>query len=198
MHSKLIVTDKHILVGSINLNKMNLGFNITKKYWRENTETFYLSDSEGIIQDAKEKFEKQIQNSVLMQFKLAKKIQQEVSNIINKSFKLRATKEVKKLFSIFILNSEIEVKKNANKIIKISKKLMHHYSSKIIDKDLFIMAIVLYYLQDRKHTLSEIDNKLNRLDITANLSSLIAKLSDSNFLEMEGVFYKINIEALIE
>jgi len=198
LHSKLIVTDKHILVGSINLNKMNLGFNITKKYWRENTETFYLSDSEGIIQDAKEKFEKQIQNSVLMQFKLAKKIQQEVSNIINKSFKLRATKEVKKLFSIFILNSEIEVKKNANKIIKISKKLMHHYSSKIIDKDLFIMAIVLYYLQDRKHTLSEIDNKLNRLDITANLSSLIAKLSDSNFLEMEGVFYKINIEALIE
>lgn len=198
LHAKVIVTDKHLLIGSINLNKMNLGFNKTKNYWRENTETFFLTFENALIEEAKAKFEDRIINSIKMEIKLAEKIQKEVSNILNKSFKIRARKEVKELFSKFILIKEIEVKKDANKIVKITKKLMQHYNVRIADKDTFIMAVILFYLQDRKHTFSEIENKLNKLDSITNLNTLIERLTDSEFLEIEEDFYQINIETLFD
>jgi len=198
LHAKLLITDKHLLIGSINLNKMNLGFNKTKKYWRENTETFFVTFDESLIQEAKAKFEDQINNSIKMEIKLAEKLQKDISHILNKSFKIKARKEVKELFSKFVLMKEIEVKKDANKLVKITKKLMQHYNVSIANKDTFIMAVILFYLQDRKHTFSEIENKLNKLDSITNLNTLIERLTDSEFIENEEEFYKINIETLFE
>ena len=198
LHAKLIITDKYLLTGSINLNKMNLGFSITKNYWRENTETFFVTSNITLIQDAKTKFIDQINSSIRMETKLAEKIQKEVSNILNKSFKVRAKKEVKELFSKFVLIKEIEVKKDTNKLVKITKKLMQHYNIRIANRDTFIMAVILFYLQDRKHTLSEIENKLNKLDAIRNLDTLIERLMNSEFIEVVEGFYKINIETLFE
>lgn len=198
LHAKLLVTDKHLLIGSINLNKMNLGFNKTQRFWRENTETFFLTSELNLIQAAKQNFESQINNSINMETKLAEKIQKEVSNILNKSFNVRVRKEVKVLFSKFVLMKEIEVKKDANKLAKITKKLMNHYNVRIANKDTFVMAIILFYLQDRKHTFLEIENKINRLDTVENLNDLIERLTNSEFIELEEDFYKINIETLFE
>jgi len=198
LHANLIITDKHLLIGSINLNKMNLGFNKTQNYWRENTETFFLTFDDALIQEAKAKFENRINNSIQMEIKLAEKIQKEVSIILNKSFKIRARKEVKELFSKFVLMKEIKVKRDANKLVKITKKLMQHYDENIANKNTFIMAVILFYLQDRKHTFSEIESKLNKLDSITNLNTLIERLTDSEFLEIEEDFYKINIETLFD
>ncbi|MHA1795957.1 MAG: phospholipase D-like domain-containing protein [Promethearchaeota archaeon] len=198
LHAKLIVTDKHLLIGSINLNKMNLGFNKTKLFWRENTETFFVTFDQNLIQVAKQKFEMQLTKSINMETKLAEKIQKDVSNILNKSFNVRAKKEVKDLFSKFVLMKEIEVKKDANKLARITKKLMNHYNIKTANKDIFVMAVILFYLQDRKHTLPEIDNKINRLGAIDNLNTLIEKLINSEFIEIEKDFYKINIDTLFE
>lgn len=196
LHAKLIVTDKHLLIGSINLNKMNLGFNKTQLFWRENTETFFVTSDRTLIQSAKQKFKTQINNSISMEIKLAEKIQKEVSNILNKSFHVRAKKEVKELFSKFVLMKEIEVKKDANKLARITKKLMNYYNIRIANKDTFLMAVILFYLQDRKHTLPEIDNKINKLDAIDNLNTLIEQLTNSEFIEIEDEFYKINIDTL--
>lgn len=198
LHAKLIITDKHLLIGSINLNKMNLGFDKTQLYWRENTETFFVTCDQNLIQIAKQKYEIQITNSISMETKLAEKIQKEVSNILNKSFNVKAKKEVKELFSKFVLMKEIEIKKDANKLARITKKLMNHYRIRIANKDTFVMAVILFYLQDRKHTLAEIGNKINRLDAITNLNTLIERLTDSEFIEIEEDFYKINIDTLLE
>lgn len=198
LHAKLIVTDKHLLIGSINLNKMNLGFNKTQRYWRENTETFFITSDQNLIQEAKHKFEDQISNSINMVTKLAEKIQKEVSNILNKSFNVRVKKEVKELFSKFILMKEIEVKKDANKLASITKKLMLQYNLRLANKDIFIMAVILFLLQDRKHTLSEIDNKIKKLEAISNLDTLIERLTDSKFIEVDEDFYKIKIATLFE
>jgi hypothetical protein len=58
------------------------------------------------------------------------------------------------------------------------------------------MAVILFYLQDRKHTLAEINNKISKVDTIDNLSVLLERLSDSAFIEMEEDFYKINLDAL--
>ncbi len=198
LHAKLLITDKHLLIGSINLNKMNLGFNQTRNYWRENTETFFVTSNGTLIKDAKRKFENQINNSIRMEIKLAEKIQKDVSNILKKSFNVRSKKEVKELCSKFVLLKEIEVKKDTNKLVKIMKKLMNHYDTLIANRDTFVMAVILFYLQDRKHTRSEIKNKLDKLVIIKNLNTLLKNLLDSKFIEVEEDFYKINIETLFE
>lgn len=198
LHAKLLITDKHLLIGSINLNKMNLGFNQTKNYWRENTETFFVTSNGTLIKDAKGKFENQIKNSIRMEIKLTEKIQKEVSNILKKSFNIRSKREVKELLSKFVLLKEIEVKKDTNKLLKIMKKLMNHYDTLIANRNTFFMAVILFYLQDRKHTRSEIKNKIDKLVIIKNLNALLKTLLDSKFIEVEEDFYKINIETLIE
>jgi hypothetical protein len=196
LHAKLLITDKHLLIGSINLNKMNLGFSQTKNYWRSNTETFFVTSDKGLISDAKKKFENQLKIASPMEVKLAKKIEKETSNIINKMFNIRTSSEVKKLFSRFILLKEIKLKKDSNKLIVITKKLMEHFIIKIANKDVFFMAIILYYLQDRKHSYLEIKDKLDRIDSVNNLKDLLLKLSDSKFIKQESEFFKIDIETL--
>ncbi|HMN23092.1 MAG TPA: hypothetical protein PKE38_01265 [Ignavibacteriaceae bacterium] len=131
-----------------------------------------------------------------MEVKLAEKIEKETSNVINRMFNIRTSREVKKLFSRFILLKEIELKKDSNKLIVITKKLMEHFKIKIANKDVFFMATILYYLQDRKHSSIEIKDKLDRIDSVKNLKDLLLKLSDSKFIKQEAEFFKIDIEAL--
>lgn len=196
LHAKLLITDKHLLLGSINLNKMNLGFNIGNNFWRGNTETFFVTTNNTLIQDAKTKFDTQLNRSIQMGRKLSEKINKETSNTLNRIFNIRARKEVKELFSRFVLIKEIEVKKDAKKLAKTIQKLMQHYQIRIANRDIFFMAMILFYLQDRKHTFVEINNKINKVDTIGNLSVLLERLSDSEFIEMEEDFYKINIDAL--
>jgi len=196
LHAKLLITDKHLLLGSINLNKMNLGFNISNNYWRGNTETFFITTNTTLIQNAKTKFDAQLTRSIQMERKLSEKINKETANTLNKIFNIRARKEVKDLFSRFVLIKEIEVKKDAKKLAKTIQKLMQHYEVRIANKDIFFMAVILFHLQDRKHTLAEINNKISKVDTIDNLSVLLERLSDSEFIEMEEDFYKINIDAL--
>jgi len=196
LHAKLVITDKHLLVGSLNLNKMNLGFNKTKKFWRENTETFFTTTDFHLIETAKSQFENQLSNSIKMEEKLSNKIQGDVSKLLNKSFKIKTKKEVKELFSKFILYEEINTKKDANKLVRITKKLMQHYNIRTANKELFFMSLILFYLQSRKHTFSEIEYKLNELETVPNLNTLFDKLSESGFAVVEHEFYKLNIDSL--
>jgi hypothetical protein len=175
---------------------MNLGFNIGNNFWRGNTETFFVTTSTTLIQDAKNKFEAQLTRSIQMERKLSEKINKETSNTLNKIFNIRARKEVKELFSRFVLIKEIEVKKDSKKLAKTIQKLMQHYQIRIANKEIFFMAVILFYLQDRKHTLAEINNKISKVDTIDNLSVLLERLSNSAFIEMEEDFYKINLDAL--
>ena len=196
LHAKFLITDKHLLLGSINLNKMNLGFPIGNSYWRGNTETFFISRDTRIIKDAKEMFDILLNNSIQMERKLSEKIYGETFNTLNKIFNIRARREVKELFSKFVLLKEIEVKKDAKKLAKTIQKLMWHYQIGIASKDIFFMAVILFYLQDRKHTFAEIYNKIDKVETISNLPLLLEKLSNSEFIDMEEDFYKINIDAL--
>ena len=55
LHAKLLMSDEYLMISSINLNKINLGFKFNR-FWRENTESFYLCSDPEIIQLAKTRF----------------------------------------------------------------------------------------------------------------------------------------------
>lgn len=56
VHAKLIITDKLIALGSINMNQMNLGFISKKGFWRSNTEVMVICKNKDIINQAKNLF----------------------------------------------------------------------------------------------------------------------------------------------
>ena len=56
VHAKLIITDKLVALGSINLNQMNLGFIPKKGFWRSNTEAMIICKNKEIINRAKSLF----------------------------------------------------------------------------------------------------------------------------------------------
>ena len=102
-----MITDKALFVSSINLNKINLGFNITKEYWRENTETLLLITNPIIIELAKKMYSEIFLLSVSIQQKLVEKLQNEIKDLLKETCGLRTTKKVKEGIGKFLLKGDI-------------------------------------------------------------------------------------------
>lgn len=196
LHAKLLVTDKVIVVSSINLNKMNLGFHTSKRYWRENTETAFVCKNKEVTKVAKEKFLEVLNRSQGVETRLAGKIEVAVKNTFAKTFGLKSSPDARKLFAKFILKKQLENRQVFTKVGKITKKLMDHYKRDKIEKQDFVSAVILYYLSERKQDLPNLKEKIDEVEPNVNLAAAINSLQFSGFVEKEGDYFKINIEAL--
>lgn len=56
--------------------------------------------------------------------------------------------------------------------------------------------MVLYYLSERKQDIADLKQNIDEIDKNVNLSSIINALELAGFVEKEGSYFKINIEAL--
>lgn len=198
LHAKLILTDKRLAVSSINLNKMNLGFTKTKQFWRENTESIDVCSDPKILKTAKVQFLEIFDKSVSMEVKLAEKIQKLVSNAFSQRFGLKTKKEVKLLFARLIVGKEIEIKKFITDLCQITSKLMEKSGRCTVTKDDFIMALILYYLSERKHDYDQLNEKLSILESGINTSNSLNALIGNGFIEKEGDFFKLKLNTLLK
>jgi hypothetical protein len=196
IHAKLIVTDKALVVSSINLNNMNLGFYQTKKFWRENTETIMVSEDPILISFAKEKYLEIFGTSVNIGDILCHKLEDQIKDVFAGAFQLSPNPEVRALFARFILKREIDTRKAIIKLGKTTKRLMDHYKRTRVERDDFISALVLYYLSDSKKNFAQLKEKTDDLDETINLKDTLNKLIFANLIEKEDEYFKINIDAL--
>ncbi len=197
IHAKLVITDKHLVVSSVNLNKMNLGFHITKRYWRQNTESISVCSDTEIIEQAKIQYLNIYNISNDIKKTLAEKIESLVGDMLISNFGLRSRNEVKFLFARLIVSKEIEVKKFINDIGKITFKLMKIFNRNTVEKNDFISALILYYLSESKHNFNQLNEKLSNLGTEIDLSSLITGLLDRNLIERVDDFYKIKLDELL-
>jgi len=197
LHAKLIITDKHFVISSVNLNRMNLGFKRTANYWRENTETITVCTDAAILSQSKVQFLDIFDRSINIETKLTEKVEKLVGAMLSSMFGLRSDREVKQLFAHVIVKKEIETKKVMVRIGKIISRLMDRLNKKTVGKREFFLALVLYYLTERKHAFNELGEKLNILDPTVDVSDLVNWLISSQFIEKEDDEYKIKIEALL-
>lgn len=196
IHAKLLITDRRVTVSSINLNKIGLGFKMSSLLWRENTETATICSDQEVIADAKSQFETVFLDSIDIASLLAEKIESEVTNIFIKFYGLRSRKEVKRLFSRLILHQEISGKQVVLKIGNITAKLMSTFNREMVRKDDFLMALILYYLSERKQDYDQLDDKLSILETPVDLPNLLHNLSSDGFIEKDGDYYKLRIESL--
>lgn len=198
MHAKLVLTDKALMVSSVNLNKINLGFHHTKKFWRENTESIMICRSPEIIRLAKEKYLGVFNKCYDVREKLSEKLEKTVQSIFAKTFQLSSRSDVKKLFAKFILKRQVDIKKLILKVGKITKKLMDYHRRTMVEKQDFISALILYYLSERKQDHDQLKEKIDEVDENINLDAIIGSLRFAGLIEQEDDYFKINIEALIQ
>ena len=99
----------------------NLGFNITSKYWRENTETLCVISKKSIIKNALIKYNLFYEKSVDIKIRIAKKIEKRIGDVYKIYFNMKSKREVKELFSKLIIYKEIEVEQSIIKIAKIKE-----------------------------------------------------------------------------
>ncbi len=191
LHAKLIITDNIVSLSSVNLNKMNLGIKRPGSTWRANTETIYLSKDAEIIDSARNQFISVFNELNDVRLDLAQKLEKNITNLFYKYYGIRSRKEVKELFSHFFLSQEIEVRKVALKIGKIVKKLMGQ--DNFVTKEVFIKAVTLHYLSDNKLTINQISEKLSVLNTKMDLHRLLDELLENNYIEQEGIFYKLQV-----
>jgi phosphatidylserine/phosphatidylglycerophosphate/cardiolipin synthase-like enzyme len=196
LHAKLIITDKHVVVSSVNLNKINLGFNITKNFWRVNTETIAVCSDKQVINDAKAQYLSIYNHGVNIEEKLVEKIKTIVTDVLIRTFELRTSNEVKSLFAKVIIKKEIECKKFVLSVGEITKNLINFFRRKKVEKEDFLMALTLYFLSESKLNYNQLNEKLSILDVPFNLHQLLNKLAENNLVEKTDDFYKIKINTL--
>ena len=196
LHAKLLLTDKHLAVSSVNLNKMNLGFSKTQQYWRENTESITICSDLAILAKAESDYLHVFNAGVEVELKLAEKIRDIIKEMFA-MFDLRSTQKVKNLFSIFVVKKEIEVKKSVLEIGNITAKLARYFNKKTVTKEEFLMSLILYQLAERKQDFDQLRNSFSILEGCAELlSDLLFRLETNQFIDKLDGFYKIRLDAL--
>jgi len=199
LHAKLIVTDKLLLVGSVNLNKMNLGIRSSKTLWRANTETIVICTENSTINNAKESYIRIFNGSTNVLAFLAEKEEDNTKSIFEVFDKnIKVKKDVRRMFAKLIINEKVRGKKGLYAIAKYAYLIAHNIANRnIIEINDFISAVVLNYLTESMKTKSDISKKISELSNDINTDELIAFLSDNNLVTKDGDFYKINIDRLI-
>lgn len=81
LHAKLLLTDNHLLVSSVNLNRMNLGFAKTAKNWRANTESIATCCDQAILNEAKKDYLSVFDSALDVESKLAEKIEDTIKTV---------------------------------------------------------------------------------------------------------------------
>ncbi len=197
LHAKLIVTDKRVVISSINLNRINLGFSVTKKFWRENTETVLVLSEPDVIDKAKERFLVNYNAGKNIDEVLAQKMENTVGRTLSSAFGLKLRKQVKTLFARVIIMKEVEVKRLVMEIGNIAAQLMKTYKRNTIGIDDFVSALVLYFLSERKQDRNELSERLQILNVKIDLDAILYSLINGGFIEKSDDFYKIKLTTLI-
>lgn len=186
-----------LIVSSINLNKINLGFSTSNRYWRENTESAFVCRASEVIKDAKEKYLAVFKQSHDVGIKLTEKLENTIKDTLANTYGLKSSPDARKLFAQFILKKQIETRQIITKVGRITKKLMDYYKRNKIEKEDFVSAMILYYLSERKQSIPDLRKSMSEIvDQNTNLTAILSALEFARFVEKEGESFKINIEAL--
>lgn len=191
LHAKILLTDNKLVVSSINCNKINLGFKPKPNQWRANTETATITDERQTIADAKQQLDMQFANSQTLIQKISLKEKGRVKDL----FKIFANvstirNDAAGLVADYVIEQRIQVFKSVKNLASLTKMLIG--GRREVRKDDIVKAIILVRLQNRKHTLNELQDELSVYSIsTGDTSRIASELAASNHITIEQVYYKL-------
>lgn len=202
LHAKLIVTEKRLVVSSVNLNKMNLGFPKSKALWRANTETITVESNSNIIKEAKDVYDSIFADSIRLLDYLSEKEKDYAMSIFS-VYDVKPDKKVRDLLSKVIVISDVKLKRDLYQIGRYASILLKKFNKgkgkvkNIVETSDFLCAMVLLYLSDRKHTESELMEKLSELSPENDNRNVIKKLLEYKLIIREDGFFKLDLHTLL-
>ena len=186
LHAKLLITDKHLVLSSINLNKISLGFRRKIGFWRENTETVNICSDKEMIEIAAKKFEQIFDSSGTIKDKLSEKLGENLAGKVRSIFDVSSVSgKVKKALGSLILRREIENNAFFIKISQILSLVLKKLKKKKLNVNHFNMALILYCLDKKKLNLTQIKEKIENLGIEFNIDQTIESLQQKRLISVE-------------
>jgi len=159
LHAKLLVTEKFVLVGSVNLNNMNLGFNKGRMYWRSNIETIYVTSD--LVSSAKSDFETIIDASRKIEEVHIVKESKKLGGFFS-DYDLKSQDSAKQMVARFIVNERIQGKAEILRLagyVNLYVKRVHP-RTKLVTKMDMLSCLVLHILSESQQTQSLIQQRL--------------------------------------
>lgn len=199
LHAKLVITEKALLVGSVNLNKMNLGTRKNKELWRANTETAAICTDGSTIKKARDSYVKIFdQAKDVLEF-LAEKEEsgtRDIFEVFDKGIKVK--KDVRRMFARLIISNKVRSKKELYTIARYAYLIARNFAKRnVIEINDFVSAVVLNYLTESMKTTSQISKKVQEVNNDIKVNEILGFLTSNNLVAKDGDFYKINIDRLI-
>jgi phosphatidylserine/phosphatidylglycerophosphate/cardiolipin synthase-like enzyme len=198
IHAKCWISDKFLAIGSINLGKMNLGFRKTGDFWRANTETIYFDNDENIIKEAKVEFDSIYEKGIepLKSIASSSKYLAD-SRVLFSVFGVRSDESARETMSQIQTSFKINSRKNLLRVVDLAAKIAQKFNVRIVTRKEVLMALILFYLTERKHVIDELLEKLQSIvKKKTEVEQILKFLIKNKLITKQEDFYKINIEAI--
>jgi len=195
IQAKFWVNDKWLAIPSGDFNKMNLGYHISKNYWRADTQLLLLDDNQKQIKLFKDIFEGHFEPIDIGS--ICRKDIDFLFKGLKKRYNIMSTREAKnyisRLKSSLIIKTERDIKYVMNLALKLTKI---HRKNRM--KGIFVaMAILLYYLQRREHKFREISEKLENTLSEPEIRDAMNRLLQLGYILKSEDIYRVNVEKLL-
>jgi len=197
IHGKLIVTEKAVVVSSINLNKMNLGFSKSKHVWRGNTETILITRDQNLIMDAKKNFLEIFNLCNDVEERLSQKLEDIAKEILGEVYQLKPNPEARSLFAKLVLKHQINAKKFPIQLGSLTNLLVRKCNRISVTKNDIISALILYILSESKQGFNQLQERIKEFDEDVNINTILFSLESCNLITQENEFYKLNLQELL-
>jgi phosphatidylserine/phosphatidylglycerophosphate/cardiolipin synthase-like enzyme len=199
IHAKCWISDKYLAIGSINLGKMNLGFRKTGDSWRANTETIYFDSDKKLIRQAKSEFDGIYEKGTepLRSISLSSKYRAD-SKALFGMFGVRSDEGARETIGQIQTSFKVNSRRSLLRVVDIAAKIVQRSNVRVATRKEVLMALILFYLSERKHVVDELLEKLGpivegRTEVEQALKSLIK----NSLVVRQEDFYKIDIGAIL-
>lgn len=198
IHGKLIVTERAVVVSSINLNKMNLGFSRSKHLWRGNTETILITRDQDLIANAKKNYLEVFNLCDKVEEKLSEKLEDIANEILGEVYQLKPNPEARALFAKLVLKHQINAKKFPIQLGNLTNLLARRLNKITVTKNDVISALILHVLSESKQSFNQLQEKIKEFDEEININTILFGLESCNLITQENEFYKLNLRELLK
>ena len=197
IHAKMWISDQWIMIGSPNLTKMNLGFYKRKEHWRANTETLFFSRDKKLIEQAKIKYDKVFAKAIPVLQEMADESRNlKEARMLFEFFGARSRKEARTALNRIEITMRIGSKTNLIAIARMASRLSNIVKDKYVEARHVTMALIMFFLQQRRHSASDLKERLTNYVDDKSISIAVHELLQLEYvLESEGEY--MNIDKLV-
>jgi C4-dicarboxylate-specific signal transduction histidine kinase len=190
IQAKFWVSDKWLAIPSGDFNRMNLGHQTSKQYWKADTQLLLVEDDREQITRMKELFEhnfKPIDRGSTC-FKDVDTLFRRMSKHNNLAGSKGASKYLARFKSTLMIKTEQDVRL----VVGFAVRLTELDNKKRVEGVHMLMAIILYHLQRREHRLEEIGEDLENIETEIEIKNAIDSLEKRGLVIRSGDVYRIN------